>query len=159
MRKAILPRGIRNNNPGNIEFNPAQFDRDPWVGELGPEPGDGRFSRFDTMAHGVRAMAKILVGYQERYGLDTVAQIIGRWAPGHENPTDKYAAFVAKRMGLFPDDVSPGEALPRFRDAPEVLVALTRAMIDFENGPGHVDGATVWAGVRMALGLNETMEA
>ena len=34
-----VPRGIRNNNPGNIEFNEAN----PWSGSAGH---DGRFIKF-----------------------------------------------------------------------------------------------------------------
>ncbi|BDM23053.1 hypothetical protein KMS_R28100 [Pseudomonas sp. LRP2-20] len=33
------PRDVRNNNPGNIDFNP----RNDWQGQIGKEP-DGRFA-------------------------------------------------------------------------------------------------------------------
>lgn len=41
-------RGIRNNNPGNIDFNPLNA----WLGQIGLEVGVAkpRFARFDTTA-------------------------------------------------------------------------------------------------------------
>ena len=48
------PRGIRNNNPGNIEHNGTN-----WQGMDNP-PHDGRFIRFVTPQYGIRAMARVL---------------------------------------------------------------------------------------------------
>ncbi|HFX8036006.1 TPA: hypothetical protein ACIF5E_004931, partial [Escherichia coli] len=42
-------RGIRNNNPGNLEYSKTN----PWVGQTGD---DGRFAKFETPEHGIRAL-------------------------------------------------------------------------------------------------------
>ena len=83
-------RSVRNNNPGNIESNSTD-----WVGKMGD---DGRFIKFATPAHGVRAMAKTLETYQDKHGLTTVNDMINRWAPPNENNTSNYANFVAQRI-------------------------------------------------------------
>ena len=54
MKKNNLPRGLRNNNPGNIRINDDLFQ-----GEIRPSK-DKSFKQFTTMAYGYRAMFKIL---------------------------------------------------------------------------------------------------
>ena len=53
-------RGIRNNNPGNIDYNP----RNDWAGQIGLELKVGnstpRFARFDTAENGIRALGKLI---------------------------------------------------------------------------------------------------
>ena len=39
------------------------------------------FCVFSAPRWGIRAMAKILMLYQDRYNLDTVTGMISRWAP------------------------------------------------------------------------------
>lgn len=92
----MLPRGIRNNNPGNINF----------VGQPGAvlEPKtstvpDPRFARFLTMDAGIDALAHQLILYFDR-GLDTTAEIIHKWAPPSENNTTDYANTVATLLGV-----------------------------------------------------------
>jgi len=92
-------RGYRNRNPGNIEHVPAN----KWQG-LAEPPSDGRFCRFVSHEHGIRALAALLTTYQDRHGLRTVRAIIGRWAPPRENDTGAYVAAVARRMGVGADD-------------------------------------------------------
>lgn len=111
------PRGIRNNNPLNIEYNAANN----WVGQVG---SDGRFIIFDSMENGVRAAVVLLLNYRERYGIDTIQGIINRWAPSHENPVNNYVEFVASRLDMWPDDhLQTRDYLP-----------LVGAMAEFENG-------------------------
>lgn len=74
------PRGIRNNNPGNIDWieNPSKR----WRGMIRketPEEG-GRFAVFDSPANGVRAIAQELL-LDERRGVRTIAGLISNWAP------------------------------------------------------------------------------
>lgn len=88
-------RGYRNRNPGNIEHVPAN----KWQGLADPS-SDGRFCRFVSHEHGIRALAALLTTYQDRHGLRTVRGIIGRWAPPGENDTGAYVAVVARRMGV-----------------------------------------------------------
>ncbi|OPB17335.1 structural protein P5 [Pseudomonas fluorescens] len=105
------PRGVRNNNPGNIDYNP----RNAWQGQLGLEVGvpSPRFARFDTPENGIRALGKLLINYRGKDGMpgvggpgiDTVRETITRWAPGNENNTEAYIAAVARRLGVNANDV------------------------------------------------------
>lgn len=90
------PRGLRNNNPLNIEKTKGG---NPWQGEIVPS-GDSRFAQFRTIAYGYRAAFKLLNNYQRNYGLDTIRKMIGRWAPSNENHTDTYVRTVAERSGV-----------------------------------------------------------
>lgn len=91
-RNLTIPRGIRNNNPGNIEYiaDPARA----WRGQIGR---DGRFAIFDTPENGVRAIGGELRASIRK--MQTLYQAIAEWAPPHENDTDAYAAAFAKAIG------------------------------------------------------------
>lgn len=130
------PRGIRNNNPGNIERG---------VGFQGEVEGpDQRFATFRTPEAGVRALARNLLTYQEQHGLNNVKGIISRWAPGNENNTEAYVRAVSQAMG-----VRPGDSLD-LRD-PAVLERLTAAIIQHENGMQPYPSEIVRAGIASAL--------
>ena len=90
------PLGLRNNNPGNIRPSLPS-----WNGTVG---ANGGFVVFDTMLHGIRALAKQLLAYYDRYHIDTVREAINRWAPSSENDTEAYVAFVAHVLEVGPDD-------------------------------------------------------
>lgn len=134
---ANAPRGVRNNNPGNIEAGSAN-----WQGQTG---SDGRFATFETPELGIRALARNLLTYQERHGLDTVQAIIHRWAPPGENDTGAYVGAVARAVGVGPTDRL------NLRD-PQTLQNLAGAIIRHENGQNPYPDATVRAGVDLALG-------
>ncbi len=87
------PRGIRNNNPGNIRYTGAK-----WMG-LSDPASDGEYCRFTNVRYGIRAMARILKSYRAR-GLDSIDEIIGTWAPDSENNTFAYVVSVSQRMGF-----------------------------------------------------------
>lgn len=94
------PRGIRNNNPGNINFG-------AWArahGATGVEAGPGgRFATFGNAQAGLDALADLLRSYMAR-GIDTVAAIIAKYAPAKDhNNTAAYVASVAKRLGVDPN--------------------------------------------------------
>lgn len=111
MTTITTPRGVRNNNPGNIDYNP----RNAWQGQLGLEVGvpSPRFARFDTPENGIRALGKLLINYRGKDGMpgvggpgiDTVRETITRWAPGNENNTEAYIAAVARHLGVNANDV------------------------------------------------------
>lgn len=134
-----LPRGIRDRNPGNVRLS-----QDHWLGQVFPGV-DLSFCTFDTMAHGVRCTAKILLGYQA-LKLNTVRKIISRWAPPIENDTGAYAKAVAAAIGKDAD-------APIILAEP-VLEQLCRAIFHHENGGDYVSADDLSAGVRMALGLS-----
>lgn len=128
------PRGIRNHNPGNIRHG------DKWNG-LAPEQADTSFCTFIDPQHGIRAMGKILLNYERRYGLNTVAGIINRWAPPVENNTDSYAAHVAHQLGVDPDEaINVGEHLE------ELVSAITL----HENGVNPYDPEVIMEGCHLA---------
>lgn len=131
-------RGYRNRNPGNIEHNPAN----KWLGLADP-PSDGRFCRFVSHAHGIRALALLLMAYQDRHDLRTVRAIINRFAPKTENPTGSYVAAVARGMGVGPD------ALIDVHD-PRVMHDLVAGIIRFELGGQPYSENELWAGLEMA---------
>ena len=91
-----LPRGLRNNNPGNIRINNDEFE-----GEVRPSQ-DTSFKQFKTPAYGYRAVFVIMAAYLSK-GYNTIEKIIGRWAPANENPTDKYISTVCSRTGIARD--------------------------------------------------------
>lgn len=131
------PRGIRNNNPGNLVKSDIQ-----WDGKI--TGADTRFEVFATPEQGIAATARNLIAYQEKHGLDTVEGIVGRWAPPEENKTGVYVAAVAKDLG-----VKPGDKL-NVSD-PDTLTRLTGAIIRQENGKQPYSPAQVATGVKAAI--------
>ena len=93
-----VTRGVRNNNPGNIRRS-----KDKWQG-LADEQKDREFFTFKGPEWGIRALARVLIKYQDDYGLNTVRGLIDRWAPPVENDTGAYVRAVAKAMGVGADD-------------------------------------------------------
>lgn len=124
------PRGIRNNNPGNIRWSNVE-----WRG-LVPEGQrtDNTFCQFVDAFHGVRALALNLHTYWANHGLHTVRAIIERWAPPGENDTEAYIRCVAERMHVSADaDISLADWL--------TLHNMVEAVITEENGLGPlIDG-------------------
>lgn len=132
-------RGIRNNNPGNLEASEL-FD---WQGQTG---NDGRFATFSSPEHGIRALGMNLLSYHRR-GLDTISKVISRWAPASDNnDTSSYISKVSQALG-----VSPHQRLDL--TAPSVLSALSKAIIRHENGTIPFDEKVISSGIFSALGL------
>lgn len=138
-----LPRGIRNNNPGNIREAPG--DRTEWVGERATDD-DAAFEEFVSPEHGIRALAKILLVYQNKYRIRTVDGIIKRWAPPSENDSRSYANAVARALGVHPEAQIDVSAYPTMR-------GLVIAIIRFENGVQPYSPAVIDKGLRLA-GIN-----
>lgn len=93
--KLKIPRGIRNNNPGNIRKGASQ-----WVGKV--NGFDQSFETFDTAENGIRALAVLLKKYMQT-GTKTVRTIIKKYAPSNENDTEAYVIQVSRAIGLPPD--------------------------------------------------------
>lgn len=130
-------RGVRNNNPGNIEKS-----RDRWKG-LAANQSDSRFFTFTAPEWGIRAMARILQNYQKKYGLDTIQDIIDRWAPPVENNTSAYVRAVAQDTGFGKD-----EKLDLKRH--DHLFPLVKAIIEHENGYTPYTDAKINEGLVLA---------
>ena len=133
-------RGYRNRNPGNIEHVPAN----KWQGIADP-PSDGRFCRFVSHEHGIRALAALLTTYQDRHGLRTVRGIIGRWAPPGENDTGAYVAVVARRIGVGADDPVDLHRHDQLRPIVEAIIAHECAGLAYP--AAVIDRALTLAGV------------
>lgn len=90
-------RGERNNNPGNIDYNPAN----KWQGQLPHDPKiESRFCRFQSPEYGIRVIYKLLQTYQTKYGLNSVKAIINKYAPPNENNTAGYINRAAADIGI-----------------------------------------------------------
>ena len=127
----VLPRGIRNNNPGNIRLS-----RTRWQGQRNFQ-FDPAFVEFSTPLHGLRALMRLLMTYHCKHGLDTVTALINRYAPPHENATDGYIHQVAKRLGVARD----ARLSLHKRD---IMVTLARAIVSHENGRPHTGYPRDW---------------
>ncbi|WP_347299585.1 hypothetical protein, partial [Clostridium perfringens] len=133
-------RGLRNNNPGNIEAS----DKNPWEGQTG---SDGRFAKFETPEHGIRALGKNLLAYQAK-GFDTIAEIVNRWAPASDgNNTDAYIKALCGALG-----VGANEQVDMSN--PRTLAALCAGIVKHENGSQPYSDEQIGAGVSAALGLS-----
>ena len=121
MVKKQLPRGLRNNNPCNIRKNNIVY-----AGEIVPSQ-DEAFKQFSTMSYGYRATFVVLYTYQHRYGLDTIAKMISRFAPSNENHTEAYINSVADRSG-----VSANGRITATNG--DVMIPIVAAMSFVENG-------------------------
>lgn len=113
-----LPRGIRNNNPGNVKRTPAN-----WEGETN---NDSTFETFSGPDKGVRAIGKIINSNSNL----SIRDFINRYAPPTENNTQAYISAI-ELAGISPD-----------KKVSEVSkLDLTKAIIKHENGvqPFHDD--------------------
>lgn len=141
----IPTRGERNANPGNIDRNATQ-----WKGMAPDQSSDPRFVVFISAVWGIRALAKVLLSYSRVYpqdtprDIDTVREIVNRWAPPVENNTGSYVNAVAHELGVGPDQVIDvtDEA---------VMVPLVKAIIRHENGRVIYGDDVVVDGVQRAL--------
>lgn len=116
-----LPRGLRNNNPGNIIDGPFARSLPGYAGT------DGKFAKFASLDDGNAAIDRLLQSYGNR-GINTPNAIINRWAPPSDNnPTQTYAANVAKALGVDPN-------APLDLNNPAVLSQIRGAITKQENG-------------------------
>lgn len=121
MKQSKQPRGLRNNNPGNIRTNSDHFNF-----EVRPST-DPAFKQFYTMYYGYRAVFVILRNYKKLHGLDTIRGMITRWAPPVENNTAAYIAKVSELSGIPADDQIN-------TDDREQMIRIVAAISEVENG-------------------------
>lgn len=131
---AHIPRGIRNNNPGNIRHG------DSWRG-LAPGQTDPDFCVFTSPEYGIRAMARILLNYQKKYGIRTIDGIISRWAPPSENNTRSYITAVSRACQVAPTEII---------DIAEYLPDIIPAIIQHENGMQPYNEKLIFKAIKMA---------
>jgi hypothetical protein len=135
------PRGIRNNNPGNLDKG------SPWQG-LVSNPSEPRFCTFKDAIWGIRALAVTLITYHDKRkardnsAIDTVREVIERWAPPIENNTAAYVNYVSKAVGVTPDmEVNLHDY--------STIRPLLEAIIRHENGNGPLKTANSWYSVEV----------
>lgn len=117
-----LPRGMRNNNPGNIRITQTA-----WQGKVpNSQNTDGAFEQFQSYKWGIRAMTKLLINYMNNRGLRTLTDIIGTYAPSSENDTDAYVQRVSNETGIHPN----AQLNPTYN----TMRALVVSMAKVENG-------------------------
>ena len=116
---STTPRGIRNNNPLNIRIG------NTWLGEVS-ENTDKQFEQFVHIKYGLRAGFVLLRRYIKHYKLDTVNEIISRWAPNNENNTTLYINRVCVLTGF--------EKNTPLKFEQETMMKLVAAMCKVENG-------------------------
>lgn len=139
----MTDRGIRNNNPGNIKHGA------PWQGLATPSIDEKGFCVFTSAPYGIRAIARTLITYQDKRQaadgskIDTVQEIIDRWAPPSENDTGSYANHVRQILGI-----ERGTVLDVHKY--EVMRALVVAIIRHENSNFEYPDAVVDKGLVLA---------
>lgn len=125
---SAYPRGLRNDNPGNIEDGKFAQSQPGYAGS------DGRFAKFASPEAGVNAAAGLLGRYGKQ-GINTIEGIVSKWAPSADgNNVGNYAAFVAKQLGVSPNQ-------PLNMADPQVRRQVATAMAQFENGGGPTKAA------------------
>lgn len=140
------PRGIRNNNPGNIQKTDVQ-----WQGKV--DSTDPRYEAFATPEAGIRALA-LNAQHLQANGAQSVTDLISKWSPSAENGpkvTQAYIDNVSKSMGVSPTDNI------NLQD-PAQLQAFTQAVINHENGGNPYTPEQVTTGVQAALGKAKLRE-
>ena len=160
-----LPRNLRNNNPGNIEF--GDFAR-----RNGATGSDGRFAIFPDMKTGENAMANLLMSYAKG-GTNTISSIISKWSPAGENGaanTNSYIANVAKATGLDPNKpLNMGElsAVQRAMTNQEGMIGAKATAPNAQNSGGNSVQTNIGAitvntqatdANGVALGLNKALQ-
>ncbi len=129
---AAFPLGIRLSNPGNIKRDNSTH----WEGMTRLQD-DKKYIRFDNAYSGLRAVAKLIINYKRLYNLDTLTQIINRYAPPSENQTRLYIEDVSIRSGFFPNE-------PLNLENPNVLVPIMQSIIVHENGIAPIIFPPYW---------------
>lgn len=120
---ATGPKGVRNNNPGNIKYNPANA----WIGQTGQD-ADG-FATFSDPTYGLRAMYILLRSYAGELSPFNIDTIAARWTAGDPSTSqDTWASTVSAQSGIprgfALDATDPGQ-----------MEALVTGIIAAENGP------------------------
>jgi len=137
-----IPRGVRLKNPGNVRKGASK-----WLGKI--ETTDPAFEAFETIEHGIRALARVLLTYHRKHKLKSVGAIISRWAPPSENDSLEYIKHVSRALGVAPDE-------PIDLENELTLTALVAAICRHENGrrpdgADWVENAALIKSVEMAL--------
>lgn len=134
-----LPRGIRDNDPGNIRPNKDN----PWLGQINV---DDNYCVFSFIEYGIRAIAKDLHTKIAVRGFNTIAKYIPIYAPPTENNTPGYIARVESLSGIDANQILTADAPTLFK--------LVKAQINVEVSPHYAEMITdemITTGVSLAF--------
>jgi len=135
-----LPRGLRNNNPGNLVITGIA-----WQGKIPVSQNtDGQFEQFTSLQYGIRAMAMDIIN-DVRNNNYSLTQLIHEYAPPFENNTQSYINQVAAATGI-----NPNAPLQLSTDS---LQSILYAMMKIENGPQAVMQHVPYTTVRDSIFL------
>ncbi|MCF8428390.1 MAG: structural protein [Bacteroidia bacterium] len=118
-----LPRGIRNNNPGNLRIS-----TETWIGKIDRSKNtDKSFEQFIELRWGIRAMMRNIITAINTKKLDTIRKLITKYAPPEDNnDTEAYISAVVRKVGISDRTVLGTDQA--------TLIKLTTAIIEHENG-------------------------
>ena len=123
--RSDLPRGLRNNNLGNLRITSIG-----WSGKVPVSKNtDGSFEQFVSLPYGIRALYKDLLNDFAKDGKNTIRKLISVYAPAHENNTEAYIKSVSLKTGVPADKVL--SVLNK-----NILIQLAKAIVDVENFGG-----------------------
>lgn len=134
--------GYINQNPLNIRFSPMNA----WKNQIGCRKG---FCMFSSFAYGYRAGLVLIENYFKK-GYDTIEDIINRWAPVSENPTQAYIDFLVTRINA---------CYGSYNSLPYHVTATTRIPQYSENKTEHLIfvGQLVWFMSAFELGFSDVV--
>ncbi|MBC8946790.1 hypothetical protein [Xenorhabdus indica] len=134
--KGRIPRGIRNNNPGNLTAAPNNVGKDYGNNHV--------YVKFDTAHDGLSAMARQLMLDAER-GLNNITSLLYKYAPPRAgNNTPAYIDSVSKQIGYGPHQ-------PINMHDPKELKKVMGAMIVVENKSNPYSDEQMNAGINDAI--------
>lgn len=111
------PRGLRNNNPGNLEKTNGK-----WGAEV--DGKDSRFATYATPEAGLNALSNLLIN---KYNGLSLEKIISKYAPSHENDTNSYIKNLASSAGI-------DSKTPLNLNDPNIRIPVMKGIIKIENG-------------------------
>ena len=125
---SAIPRGVRQNNPGNIRCNYV-FEFKAWPNAMGVD--DEHYLTFKRPIDGVRAIVINLKGYSRKHKICTPRGIVTRWTYREASPRvlKDYTTVMCRSIGM---NIKPDTRLNM--EDPRVIQAVTWAIIYYENG-------------------------
>ncbi|HEJ7052516.1 TPA: hypothetical protein SMF43_001460 [Serratia marcescens] len=136
------PRGIRNNNPGNLNY----AKQSGATKESGP---NGRFAVFNSMTEGISALYKQIQLYFRR-GTDTISEIVNKYAPASDNNNVMaYINSLVKATGKGAHESLANSDM-------STIFRLLKGIISHENGKGYVSDDEIMRGIQ--VGSRATMQ-
>lgn len=116
---------IKNKNPLNVK---CLEGGKKWKGQIGRDKIG--HAVFRTWEDGIRAAAFVLKNYESKHGINTIEDIVTRFAKAKGKVKEEYITFLCKRMRL-----EPNEEFSIKKRMPELLKHMTR----FESGQDFPD--------------------